>query len=133
MTTQVTTETTAVDAPVRAKRLVYRRTCQECGTVFRHWHADANFCQKGHGTAFHNRSKKRGAVAIPVLLTWRGKRGSGDLAKYAFAELCSLADLWNAEDRKAGRPPMYPMIQRKKAAGWKAVDLMAFIAPAGEE
>ena len=131
-----TTETTVAAASSEAKRerkLPYRRTCQECGTVFRHWHADANFCTRAHGTAFHNRSAKRGKVLIPILLSWRGKRGSGDLAKYAFGELCAAADLWNAEDRKAGRPPMYPMIERKRRAGWKAVDLIGAIAdPLGE-
>jgi hypothetical protein len=133
MTTTETTVAPAADDAKRVRKLTYRRTCQECGTVFRHWHADANFCTRAHGTAFHNRSAKRGKVLIPILLTWRGKRGSGDLAKYAFAEMCAAADLWNAEDRKAGRPPMYPMIQRKKGAGWKAVDLARMLAPAGEE
>lgn len=127
------TATTAAAVAPKGRAMPYRRTCQECGTVFRHWHADANFCTRAHGTAFHNRSAKRGKVLIPILLTWRGKRGSGDLAKYAFAELCAAADLWNAEDRKAGRPPMYPMIQRKKGAGWKAVDLAAILSPAGDE
>ena len=125
MTTPTTTEPQAVTAPVRGKRLAYRRVCQECGATFRHWHADANFCTRAHGTAFHNRSAKRGKVVLPILLGWRGKRGSGDMAKYAFQELCGLADGWNAEDRAAGRPPMYPMIERKRRAGWKAADLFA--------
>lgn len=125
MTTPETTAAPATDEPKRERKLTYRRTCQECGTVFRHWHADAAFCTKAHGTAFHNRQAKRGKVAIPILLGWRGKRGSGPIAKFAFGELCALADGWNAEDRAAGRPPMYPLVSRKMGAGWKAVDLFS--------
>ena len=111
-----------------ARKAVFRRTCLECGEGFKSWHPDAAFCSRAHGTAFHNRSAKRGKVATPLLLAWRGKRGSGDVAKYAFQELCRMADLWNAEDREAGRPNMIATVDAKRRDGWSAVDMPSISA-----
>jgi hypothetical protein len=123
MTTQNDALPVSAEPGKAARKAVYRRTCLECGAGFKSWHPDAAFCSREHGTAFHNRSAKRGKVATPFLLAWRGKRGSGDVAKYAFQELCRMADLWNAEDREAGRPNMIPLVEGKRRDGWSAVDM----------
>lgn len=123
MTHETTEPTAANEAPARHK-LSYRRKCQECGSVFKAWHADATFCSAAHRTAFHNRAAKRGKVAVPIMLAWRGKRGQGTMAKYAFDQMSKLADQWNAEDRAAGRPPMYAAVERKRRLNWTAADLI---------
>lgn len=124
MTTHETTAETPENEAGRKLRLSYKRKCQECGEAFRAWHSDASFCSAAHRTAFHNRAAKRGKVAIPIMLAWRGKRGQGATAKYAFEQMSALADKWNAEDRAAGRPPMYSAVEKKRRAGWRAVDLI---------
>lgn len=108
-------------APARKVRQFWH-TCPECGERFTAA-SEARFCSDAHKNAFHNRSAKRGKVAMPLLLAWRMGRGGGDAAKYAFAELCALADKWNAEDRKEGRAPMSAFIAPKMQSGWKAADL----------
>jgi hypothetical protein len=57
-------------------------------------------CRKEKG----NRDLTRGSVIVGYAQTWRRNRGVGGLAKSAFAELCSIVDRFNDEDRKAGRP-----------------------------
>jgi hypothetical protein len=55
---------------------------------------------------------KRGRVAMPIALGWAGRRGTATPAKGAFAELTRYLDLCNREDREAGRPPMWIVLQR---------------------
>lgn len=62
------------------------------------------FCNQQHKDAFGNRMKRRGGAMLPLILAWRIDRGSGEIAKKAFSEICSMADLFNEIDRKAGRP-----------------------------
>lgn len=94
--------------------------CPGCGAAVPGHKA---FCEPACRTAFHNRMSKRGRVAMPLALAWRGKRGSGDTAKAAFRELCELLDHYNAEDRKAGRPSMVHHVMRRGAwnggSGWR--------------
>lgn len=82
--------------------------------------ANKLYCSPACRHAFHNRASKRGRVIMPVALGWRMARGSGDTAKSAFAELCAYLDHCNAEDRKAGRPPMVDYLKRVGAfnGGW---------------
>jgi len=106
--------------------------CAECGIEFdgrsslKAGGHDAKFCCVAHKNTYRNRHLKRGAVAIPLLLAWRGaksKRGDATGA-YAFGELCRLADEWNAEDRAAGREAGYDYIRTGKLRdGWSATDL----------
>ncbi len=122
----MTTETT-MEAP-RAKALKPQamHTCPECGVKFK-GPFDAQFCSVKHKQAYHNRNAKRGVVAMPLMMGWRGGRAGGGSkskpeATWAFSELCRLLDIWNAEDREAGRTPAWKMAGRKMRAGWSAVD-----------
>lgn len=82
--------------------------CPNCGQRFPRGTRGSPklFCGQDCRKAFHKRQARRGEALAAFVLAWRGKRGSGPGAKAAFAELCSIADLFNAEDREAGRPPM---------------------------
>lgn len=98
--------------------------CAECAAAFT-GPPEARFCSAKHRHAYHNRSAKRGKVAVPLLLAWAaGRRRKGDEAvAWAFRELCALAGQWNREDRDAGRMPAAEFILPKHLIGWKAVDL----------
>ena len=100
------------------------RTCPQCGEPFEPHHHRQEFCTPAHASAFHDIDKVRGKVMTALVQTWRAnrhKRGDG-LGKYAFAEMCALADAYNAEDRKTGRKP-HLAVARKRARGWSAADL----------
>lgn len=94
--------------------------CFACGAATT---AGKLYCARPCREAFHNRMSKRGRVAMPIALGWRLGRGSGTTAKDAFAELCAYLDHCNAEDRKAGLPPMTDYLQRVGAfnggVGWR--------------
>ena len=90
------------------------RRCPECGVVLP---PSKLYCGPACRAAFHNRMSKRGRVAMPLALGWRAKRGSGDVAKRGFAELCAYLDRCNAEDVAAGRPPMVEYLEG--AFGWR--------------
>lgn len=109
-------------APQPAKRRVYRHTCPECAAAFT-GAQDARFCTPAHKDAFWNREAKRGKVLTPLFRAWRGGRGASDVARYAFSEICSLADIWNAEDRAAGRMSAAEFVRPKMTDGWRATDL----------
>lgn len=53
----------------------------------------------------------RGQVLTAYVLAWRAGRGSGDMAKRAFAEVCAISDVFNAEARTAGRPPISQFVE----------------------
>ncbi len=122
MITEVTHET-ASTRPARAKaaKPQMMHTCPECGERFKGAY-DQRFCTTKHRHAFHNRSGKRGVVMMPLMLAWRRGRGSGDTAKWAYGEMCRLADIWNAEDKAAGRMAPEVYIRDRRANGWSAVD-----------
>jgi hypothetical protein len=103
-----------------------RRICPECSEHFIAHHGRMRFCTPAHQAAFHERNKTRGKMLLPFVLVWRGGRGGGgqgtsDEAKYAFAQVCALADIYNAEDRAAGRKPSLIVADRRRA-GWAAAD-----------
>lgn len=119
----------------RGPKRRFRRVCAECGETFMAAKADAVFCSKTKAgvdganqsrdckTAYHNRSMGRGKVIMPPLLSWRASRNyRGDseqkvaaraVGKDAFAELCRLADKFNAEDKSAGRQPAFKFYARQ--------------------
>jgi ribosomal protein S27AE len=98
------------------------RICPECGQRFKAHHGRQRFCETAHKTAFHARNRDRGKVAIPLVQIWRlGKNGKTAERSYAFSQLCALTDLWNEEDRNAGRRPDL-VVKAKMRAGWIAAD-----------
>jgi hypothetical protein len=62
------------------------------------------FCTPDCNAAFQARQRHEGRIAIAFLKAWRIDRGSGPIAQSSFSELCAIADHFNAEDNKAGRP-----------------------------
>lgn len=57
-------------------------------------------CKREHS----NRQLQEGYAVIAFLKAWRIDRGSGEIAKASLAQLCQIADLFNAEDLANGRP-----------------------------
>jgi endogenous inhibitor of DNA gyrase (YacG/DUF329 family) len=61
------------------------------------------FCSARCKQAHANRNASRGKALAKIALGWRQTRGSGDLGKFLFAEMTSMLDEWNSQDRIAGR------------------------------
>lgn len=61
------------------------------------------FCCDAHSDAYANRCAARGKALIKAAMAWRVNRGSGDVAKFAMAEMCAMLDRFAEEDRLAGR------------------------------
>lgn len=102
-----------------------RRTCPECGQAFVAHHGRQQFCTVEHKASFWAVSMRRGKVAMAFVQTWRmGKSGRTEDTSYALQQISKMADLWNAEDRKAGRRPEL-VVAAKRAAFWNATDLCA--------
>ena len=98
-----------------------RKQCPECSAYF-DGTGRSVFCSPSHKQAFHNRNQARGQVMMPLVLGWRAGRGQKLSAKAALRELARLADMWNAEDKAAGRVPQAEYARVKIANGWSAVD-----------
>lgn len=113
-------------APKTRKIRKFRHACPECAEQFI-GSRDAVFCSPAHKNTHGNRSMKRGRIMVPLVLAWRaGKSGSEKTkgsSKWAFSELCRLADRWNKEDRDAGRAPMGDYLLPKINTGWTVADL----------
>lgn len=121
-----TPEATADEAPAVAKkaRTYGSRACAECGVKFVAGHPGAQFCAPAHKTAFHNRQKGRASVVM-LAMAYRQKRGGKGTGATAFKEMCRLLDLFNDEDRKAGRPSAASYVEGLKRrdvinTGWEA-------------
>lgn len=83
------------------------RICPECGGPAERRSARgpaptfcSQKCRKDHG----NRHIVEGRAVIAYLKAWRIDRGSGQIAKTSFGEICSIIDSFNAADREAARP-----------------------------
>lgn len=97
------------------------RKCAHCATPLP---ADADhrklYCDRKCKMAFTNLNLSRGAEVLSYLQVWRkGKNAKTPeakaLASYAFRELCSLADTYNAADKLSGRDPsklLAPRLER---------------------
>lgn len=57
-------------------------------------------CKREHG----NRHIVEGRAVIALLKAWRIDRGSGPIAKDAFAQMCQIVDQFNANDKAEERP-----------------------------
>lgn len=83
------------------------RICLNCGTQIERRNARGpapDYCGQKCKREKNGRDAKRGAALITYALGWRIDRGSGEVAPKCFSEMQQMLDLWNAEDRKAGRP-----------------------------
>lgn len=97
-----------------------KRVCPECNQPFETQNRKRLFCSDAHKLAFHNRCAARGKVLIPLAMAWRKKRGSGDTAKKAMAEMCRVLDGFASEDREAGRMRMADYVERGFAHGHRS-------------
>lgn len=57
-------------------------------------------CKRDHA----NRHIVEGRTVVALMKAWRIDRAQGPIAKCAFAEVNKILDLFNAQDRAAGRP-----------------------------
>lgn len=83
------------------------KICPECGGPVARKNAKGRapvFCCVEHRVAHQNRHVSQGAAMAALVKAWRIDRGSGEIAQAAFQQICSIADLFNAEDGEAGRP-----------------------------
>ena len=98
----------AGDATPRPQRTFGKHRCLACGEVFTATHnRQTKYCPAHSATKHHDKLKVRGRQMVELAQCWRANRGTSDptkkqIARYAFNELCALADLYNAEDRAAG-------------------------------
>lgn len=56
------------------------------------------YCNKKCKDEMGNRMASRGKVLVGWAMAWRIDRGSGEIAKGAFQQLCTILDTFNAED-----------------------------------
>lgn len=75
-------------------------------------------CQKEKG----NRDLGRGAALVTLIQGWRVNRGRGEIAKAAFAEVVSIVDQFNADDKAAGRPRADLAAAKLLATGIRYID-----------
>src|SRR3990172_11315739 len=81
--------------------------CPNCGKVPERKSVKGvppTYCSKACKDEFGNRLSSRGKAIAGWAMAWRVDRGSGEIAKGAFQQLCSILDLFNAEDIEAARP-----------------------------
>ena len=114
---------TATRAPKARNVIRTACTCAECGSDFMGARG-AQFCGDKHKNDWHNRSSKRGRVAMPILLAMvTERRGKSEMGTWARTELYALADQWAREDRDAGRKASADYLTPKMESGWRACDL----------
>lgn len=94
-------------ASTASERPAKRKRCPECSADVPPTKTGVMriFCAAECRSKYHARSKARGQALLPMLLAWRTGRGSTDIAKKAYAQVCAILDDFAAEDRAAGRPP----------------------------
>lgn len=83
------------------------RICPECGGEVVRRSARGpmpTFCSVECRREHSNRHIVEGRAVIAHLKAWRIDRGSGEIAKASFNEICTIVDGFNAADREAGRP-----------------------------
>lgn len=103
----------AVAKPAKKRPTYGTRKCGECGEAFTANHVSSGFCCPAHKLAFHNRQKGRASVVI-IAMAYRQKRGGKGTGAEAFKEMCRLLDVFNEEDRKAGRPSAASYLEGQK-------------------
>jgi endogenous inhibitor of DNA gyrase (YacG/DUF329 family) len=83
------------------------KICPECGGKVERRSARGRmptFCSDACKRDHNNRHTVEGRAIIALLKAWRIDRGSGEIAKAAFAQAVTIIDQFNADDRDAARP-----------------------------
>lgn len=86
------------------------QSCPNCGNAFRRGSGRGgvkSFCQKECKRQFESRSMNQGRAIIVLAKAWRecrNKKEDGQLGSACLSELVSIIDLFNQDDRAAGRP-----------------------------
>lgn len=62
------------------------------------------FCGPVCKRDMNNRLTVEGRALVAFVKAWRIDRGSGEIAQRSLANVCEIADLFNARDLEAGRP-----------------------------
>ncbi len=75
-------------------------------------------CKREHA----NRHIVEGRAVIAFLKAWRIDRAQGEIAQGSFAEVCTIVDQFNAQDRAAGRPRADLYASKLLAEGTKFID-----------
>lgn len=83
------------------------RVCPNCGRTPERKSAKGpppTFCSKQCKRDHNNRLLVEGRAVIGFVKAWRIDRGQGEIAQKSLAQVCEIADLFNAQDLAAGRP-----------------------------
>lgn len=89
------------------KERLRERVCPNCGRTPERTSPKGPppiFCSKECKRDHNNRLLVEGRAVIGFLKAWRIDRGQGEIAQRSFAQVCEIADLFNAKDLEAGRP-----------------------------
>lgn len=120
----MTTTATRTAKPTVSQR-ARERVCPECGgeVVRRSVRGPMpTFCSAECKKAHANRHIVEGRAVIAFLKAWRIDRAQGEIAQRSFAEICTIVDQFNAQDREAGRPRADLYAAKLLADGTKFVD-----------
>jgi hypothetical protein len=115
-----------MNKPSVAERL-RERICPNCGGPVERRAAKGpapTFCGSSCKREMQNRLTVEGRAVIAFLKAWRIDRGSGEIAHRAFAQVCEIADLFNAHDKSAGRPRADYYAATLLADGTRFIDRM---------
>lgn len=83
------------------------RVCPNCGEPVQRRSAKGptpTFCSKLCKIEMNNRLTVEGRAIVGLLKAWRIDRGTGEIAQGCFAQAVEILDLFNSQDRDAGRP-----------------------------
>lgn len=83
------------------------RICPNCGGPVARKSAKGpppKFCSSACSREMQNRLTVEGRTVIALLKAWRIDRGTGEIAQGCFAQAIEALDLYNSQDREAGRP-----------------------------
>lgn len=123
------TDTTTIPAKKASKPTIRERArervCPECGGEVTRRSARGpmpTFCCPEHKKAHANRHIVEGRAVIAFLKAWRIDRAQGEIAQQSFAEICTIVDQFNAQDREAGRPRADLYAAKILAEGTKFID-----------
>ena len=106
-----------------------KRRCPEClGPVDTSADWRKMFCSNEHRTAYHNRQTVRGRKLVPLVMAERITRSgycrdkaTGILARQKSRQ---LMDLWNREDREAGRMPADEYVAIRQRLGFNDAETL---------